>query len=56
MFFLQIQYIPASREFPLTEATKFVKHVIEVFPATLLEYVEIYRVSQNTLFCKLAIW
>ena len=40
MFFLPIQYIPASRGFPLTKPTKFVKHVIKVFPATLLEYGE----------------
>ena len=30
------------KRFPLTKPTKFVKHVVKVFPATLLEYVGIY--------------
>ena len=42
-----IVFLP-SRGSPLTEPAKLLKHVVKVFPVTLLKYVEIYE--HNTHF------
>ena len=45
----KIHCFPALKRFPTyTEPAKFLKHVVKVFPVTLLKYVEIYE--HNTHF------